>query len=295
MEKFAASAQNERCVQRRPLHPKRSSIADMSILRRLAIIGVICGATNEMAQTKIPYEAPPAVTQNLRTMDDILYTVRAELGDISIEEQVMSPNDVALPPDPGIAPFAMTKAGIAKLWSMCEKLWSEPGEAAIDISHDVEASARYLQDYRLSKDEASQIDPERLDCNDHANVTCERLQQQGMPMYLLSIWPEDPSKRFDKGWHQMAVCKVREDCYFIFDDQKMTLWHGSLAAFARQYGSDICTRIIPYVGISTYVEPKYDNFVSKFLVQGLHGTEDERNMRSLNLPLHRRPVQLVSR
>ncbi|MFH1444467.1 MAG: hypothetical protein ABIG34_03695 [Candidatus Peregrinibacteria bacterium] len=295
MEKLSAHAHNERSVQRRPLHPKRSSIADLSLLRRLAILGVLCGSTGEMMQTKTPHPIPSAAVQHVQTMDDLLYTIRSQLGDITVEEQVMSPDDADLPPDPGVAPYEMTKAGLAKLWSMCEKLWSEPSEAAVDISHDVEASARYLRDYRMNDDQVRSSEPSALDCNDHANVTCERLQEQGMPMYLLSIWPEDPARRFDKGWHQMAVCKVREDCYFIFDDQKATLWHGSLAAFARQYGSDMHTRIIPYVGISTYAEPKYDNFASKFLIQGRHGIPSEADMQSLDLPVRGESLQLASR
>jgi len=114
-------------------------------------------------------------------------------------------------------------------------------------------------------------------------------------MYLLSIWPEDPAMRFDEGWHEMAACKLSENFYLIFDDHVQTLWHGSLASFARQYGPKVTMRIVPRVGISRFAEPKYNNGISKFLVQAKHGIPDEQAMESIDVFERRQIYQIVSR
>jgi hypothetical protein len=189
----------------------------------------------------------------------------------------------------------MAGTAASKLWKTCKNLCASPSDTAGEISDDVSASVRYVRDYRISEEKAQTADPALLDCNDYANVTCQKLARLGFPMYLLSIWPEDPKLRFDEGWHQMAVCKLADDCYLIFDDHCQTLWHGSLHAFGRKYGSKVAMRIIPRVGISAFAEPKYDNGISKFLVQAKHGIPDEHAMQSIDVLERRQIYQIVSR
>jgi hypothetical protein len=277
---------------RRPSHPKRSSIADISILRRLAILGVLLGGIGELSQPKPQPERPPIAT---RTVEDFLSSLQSAIGYTTIEEHSAPPDDPTLPPDPGIAPGAMAKAALLKTWEWGKQLWSKPSDTTGETSNTIGKTATYLQDYRLNEGQAIQRDPQELDCNDHANIACERLERLGVPTYLLAIWPEDPAERFNRDWHEMAVCKLRHQCYLIFDDHRTTLWRGSLNAFVLQYGSRARMRIIPHVGISEYAEPKYDNFISKLLVQGLHGVRDETEMKSLNLLFRREILQIAKR
>lgn len=248
----------------------------------------------ELAQDKDPHpqKAPVARAQSI---DDVLYQCRSALGSLNIVERAATPEDENLPPDPGIAPARMAGTAASKLWKTCKNLCASPSDTAGEISDDVSASVRYVRDYRMSENQVKEADPTVLDCNDFANVTCERLERLGLPMYLLSIWPEDPTLRFDHGWHEMAACKLSEDLYLIFDDQRQTLWHGSLASYARQYGPKVTMRIIPRVGISKFVEPKYNNGVSNLLVQAKHGIADEHEMQSIDVLERRQIYQIVSR
>lgn len=278
---------------RRSSRPDRSSIVHLSLLKRLAIISVLFAGLGEFTQTKKP-EHPPSPVQ-ARTVDDLLYQIRSALGDIRIEERRAIPEDEEIPPDPGIAPGTMAGTGLRKLWSTCKKLCSTPSETGGEIADNTQSAGRYILDYRMSEEQAAQANPDGLDCNDHANITCERLSRLGLPVYLLSIWPEDPATRFDAGWHQMAACKVRSKCYLIFDTDNVTLWHGSLEGYVRQYGPNVRMRIIPRVGISAYAEPKYDNFAAKFLVQTVQAIGNEEGMQSLDLPPPRELLRIAQR
>lgn len=297
MEKLTAPALLKSHAKQRPPHPRRSSVARLSILRRIAIASVLLGAIGETSQTKSPHPEHSSPIVHARSLEDILYTVRSAIGDIVMEERRAPPDDPDLSPDPGIAAFTMAKAALSKVWSTCGRLWEEPSETAREISDNVCSSARYLRDYRLSEEQASRSDPKTLDCNDHANITCERLDRLGLPIYLLSIWPEDPTLRFDsdKGWHEMSVCKLRHECFLIFDENRTTLWHGSLASFALRYGPNVRMRIIPHVGISRYAEPKYDHCVAKLLVQAVKGVENENEMESLGLQPPGEVMQIARR
>ncbi len=280
-------------VQHRPRRPHRSSIAHISILRRIAFAGVLLGGLCELAADKQPSPDHAPARVQAGSIDTVLYDCRAALGTLDLEER-FAPPDEEFPPDPGIAPWSMTRVAAGKVWSTCKKLCTSPSDTAVEIKDDIRASVRYVRDYRMTEEEVDRSEPTALDCNDHANITCQKLERLGYPMYLLSIWPEDPALRFDQGWHQMSACKLRENCFLIFDDQKQTLWHGSLASFARKYGSKVTMRIIPRFGISAFAEPKYNNPVSKFLVQAKHGIPGEEIMQSLDLPQPKQNFPLLA-
>ncbi|MDD4286751.1 MAG: hypothetical protein PHO20_01285 [Candidatus Peribacteraceae bacterium] len=288
MEKLSA------LERRRPRRSDRSSITNLSILRRIAMLGVLVGGIEELAQDKDPHPQRAPVTRN-QTMEDVLYQCRAALGPLNVVERRATPEDEHLPPDPGIAPVRMTGTAASKLWKICKNFCSSPSDTAGEISDDVRASVRYVRDYRMSEEKVQTTDSALLDCNDYANITCQKLERLRFPMYLLSTWPEDPQLRFDEGWHQMAACKLADDCYLIFDDHGQTLWQGSLQSFGRKYGSKVTMRIIPRVGISAFAEPKYDNGISKFLVQTKHGIADEHEMQSLDIHERRESFRIASR
>ena len=273
--------------------PDRSSIVRLSVLKRIAAAGIALGGLAELAADNDPHPAP-APTVKMQTIDDVLYHCRSALGDVRIDERMAPPEEGDLPPDPGLAPFGMIRAASGKLWGKCKALCARPADTATEIKDDVCDSVRYVRDYRMSEEDMNAVDPSRIDCNDRAEVTCERLSRIGLPMYLLSIWPEDPRCRFDHAWHQMAACKLADDTFLIFDDQHVTLWHGSLDVFARQYASTVTMRLVPRVGISAFAEPKYDNGVSKLLVQAKHSVS-EGDMQSLDLHERRQIIQIVSR
>jgi len=153
-------------------------------------------------------------------------------------------------------------------------------------SVDVWKAADYITHYRLSTEQQAVTDPEVFDCNDSANRVCELLSKRGMPMYLISIWPQDNDLRFEKPWHQMAACKLNETCYLIIDNgQSVTIWRGPLRAYIAQYDKHISMETVWHVGISRYQEPKYDNAVSKLLLQSYCAVESEEQMESLNIQL----------
>lgn len=273
--------------------PDRSSVVRLPLLKRIAVLGIALGGFAELGADRDPHPAPVR-TERMQSVDDLLYHCRSALGDLRIDERMSPMEERDLPSDPGIAPGAMIRTAASKLWEKCKALCDRPSQTAGELKDDVCASARYVRDYRMSEDTVNAVDPSRIDCNDHAEVTCERLTRRGLPMYLLSIWPEDPGNRFDHAWHQMAVCKVADKTFLIFDNGTATLWHGSLAVFARQYGAAVTMRLVPRVGISAFTEPKYDNGVSKLLVQAKHGVTEEE-MQSLDLHEQRQIYQIVSR
>jgi len=153
-------------------------------------------------------------------------------------------------------------------------------------SADVKSATDYLSNYRLSVAQQANVDPATIDCNDRANRACELLSKRGMPMYLVSIWPQDKDVRFQEDWHQMAACKLNDSCYLIIDNGKLvTIWQGPLCAFVSQYNDVVAMETIPHVGISRYCEPKYDNSFSKLLLQGNCAVASEEEMDSLNIQL----------
>lgn len=235
-----------------------------------------------MSQTLPTHEENPSAV-HVQTVEELLSVTRSAMGNLIVEERSAPPQDEDLPPDPGIAPFTMGKTALSKAWSWGGRLWSKPSETASKIAENVCASVRYLREYRMSEEQAGRSDPDALKCNTLANITCERLDRLGLPMYLVSLWPEDPAMRFDEGWHEMAACKIRQQCFLVYEKSSTILWHGSLASYALRHGPKVRMRIIPHVGISKFEKPKHDHFLPKFLVQAEKSVHGEDAMKSLDL------------
>ncbi len=292
MEKQAPPLQTEHRTHYRPSYHQRASHISFSLLKRLAAIGVLFGAIGEMSQTVPTHsERPPAV--RAQSIEDLLSSIRSAIGNTIVEEHSAPPEDIDLPPDPGIAPLAMGKAALSKTWSWGKRLWSKPSKTVEETQERLRASVTYLNGYRMGADQVVHSDPAKIDCNDHANITCEQLDRIGLPMYLVSLWPEDPEKRFDEGWHQIAACKIREQCFLLFDQSHTILWHGSLDSYALRHGPNVRMRVIPHVGISDFAEPKHDHFLPKFLVQAERGVNGEDAMKSLDLFSRREIMQVA--
>jgi len=235
-------------------------------------------------------EERPALDKPL-SLDKLLYLIRSDIGEMEYRQLFAeSPKEKDMPAseNPGIAPLSMIKNALGKLQTQGSNLREDPERTVSDIQGTMSASVEYVSTYRLSAESAASNDVQRIDCNDHANIACERLSHYGIPMYLLSIWPLDPQDRFTHDWHQMAACKLDDDEYLILDNaHSLTHWHGSLAQFGREYkeirGSSVPMAVIPYAGISRYVQAKYDCSASKVLLQIRHMTQKEDLMEALEL------------
>lgn len=225
------------------------------------------------------------------SLNDLLHMIRTEIGEMQYQKlYAMSPDEEDMPAteNPGVAPLSMVKNALQKLQNQGTNLRDDPERTVGQIQGAMSASVEYVSTYRLSAESASATDAQTIDCNDHANVTCERLTKRGIPMYLLSIWPLDPNDRFTYDWHQMAACRIGEREYLIFDNSHtLTHWKGTLSQFAREYhtirGSSVPMSVIPHAGISQYVPPKFDCSASKFLLQIRHMTNNEDTMETLNV------------
>lgn len=124
----------------------------------------------------------------------------------------------------------------------------------------------WLKNYRLSAEEIKHIDPKKIDCND--NPACELLSKYGLPMYIVSVCPENVGNLLKYDWHQFAACKLNEDVFLIIDGNTSLIWHGNLEQYVTEHASNkVPSHIIPLVGISEYREPVFHNVFSKFYVQ----------------------------
>lgn len=274
-EHQAMSAERLRCS-----HSARKTCIELVLIFHLAIAGILAGATGECARV----EDPPhhSVTLRAQSVEELLPHIQYALKMAVITEKWEEVRDSDETEDPGIAPVAMAQEALRCAWQWCLALPEDPQSSLERAWKNVKASNEFLSTYRPNKEEAANIHPKSLRCNAPANMGCEELEQLGLPMYLLSIWPKEPAARFHQSWHQMAVCKMNDRCFLIVDNNVVTLWHGSLKAFVAQYGDHMC--IISQFGIATYAEPKNPK-AGKFLSQACCGIADEKEMESLNLPI----------
>ncbi|MFH1670268.1 MAG: hypothetical protein ABIA92_01640 [Patescibacteria group bacterium] len=243
----------------------RRSFMDASA-RKIALVsgGIILSAI-ELLQPKNPQKSLKEESLDPYELQQIL---RTELGNISFSEQYAKRE--SNPDETSTDPFVVASAAI-------DRLEQE------NLGEMIANSFRWANSYQLSEEAASHLDQSALDCNDTARRTCDRLSKHSIPMYLLSICPQNARQLFEYEWHQMATCKMGREYYLVIDNEsRATLWHGTLHEFVAQRDSDVSMRILPMVGISRYIEPKHDIAPSKFLMQLVHA-EGENDMEWLNI------------
>lgn len=152
----------------------------------------------------------------------------------------------------------------------------------------------YAATYKRSKEEAKKVPKKDLDCNDHTNWACELLDEHHVPVYTVSTWASDAENGFEH-WHIFTVCKVHDSKYLIIDNStRATVWDGTLKSYISQYSGGTAenptVRVVPY-GISRYVRPKYENPLSKLLIQVIHTIDGEEDMKPIGedeqpIPIH---------
>lgn len=145
------------------------------------------------------------------------------------------------------------------------------------------AVVSYVSHYRMSEQQVTSDTPQ--DCNDAANIFCEKMSKRfGLPMHLISVWPMESHQRLSHSWHQFAACRMDDGRYLIMDKHIAVLWDGTLEEYAREHPCDrVPTSVIPILGKAEYREPEHDCVVSKVLLQIKHIIPHEEEMRSLQL------------
>ncbi len=246
----------------------RRSFLNASVGGVLVVNSTIVGSIGALLQPKHSQQERPQIPQLNQYSFERL--VRTSLEDITFRRGYPSPYDCDEESD--ISPFQMASAAIERL-----------GEE--DVTEVACNAYEWASRYQVSYNEAAQAQGEGFDCNDKARHACETLSHQGIPMYLLSIWPKLPKDRMKHDWHQMAACKLDDQYFFIVDHARHgTFWHGNLEEFMTEYNTNqtVPMSIIPHFGIAEYVEPRFDVVPAKFLMQFAHA-QDEEEMKSLGV------------
>lgn len=240
--------------------------------------GILLTELTQPATECVPPSTPP------RTMPELLQTLHASLGyDLSIRYGRAGNADGD--PTSTLAIGTMSQEAAQRLGNTFGNMIEEPADTLDGVSRTLSASAEYLGNYRLSQAQQACVPDEHRDCNDHANRACELLHARGIPMYLISIWPQQPQERLRHPWHQLASCRIGAQTFLLIEQgNQVTVWEGHLEHAIQLYDQTVPMSIIPGYGISRYVPPKYDTAASKFLLQGSYAIASADSMVSLNIP-----------
>lgn len=199
---------------------------------------------------------------------------------------VATPSSQALSPESAAQEVLHSNPCSAPLTVRAEAVALRVTETNAD---EISSAWNWLQRYRLSEEEAAGLDPEELDCNDHANIRCHRLTQRyGMPMHLISFWPKDARKTGRESWHLVAACKLGDNHFLIMEnDVRAIFWHGTLAEYGETYPlrNEHFTpmEVMPDIGISRYVRPAHDTLIAKIVLQ-IGNTRSEQDMEQMKIP-----------
>jgi hypothetical protein len=274
MEREAPSSMRS-SIERSP----RSSVIHSHILALLASVGMLVGSANILALEK-PLNAQhrESSIHSIDTLRDIIHhelqlTLRSESA-----QQFQAPLSIThereeVPP--------LTDVILEKVAIKIENLCNTPYETLQKECKMIEGAADWAIKYRLSIEQVMQTNPDELDCND--NTACEILSPHGLPMHLISIWPQKAGHRLDHDWHQFAACKLRDNFFLVIDGKSAVLWNGSLKEYVAQHTFGVPMEIIPGLGISEDARMYFDNPLSKGLGQLHHLVPSEEKMTSYYL------------
>lgn len=254
----------------------RSSLKTLAALQ--GGFGILLTELAQPAAERVSPIAPP------RTMPELMNTLHASLGyDLSI--RYVRAREASGDRTSALALGTMGQEAAQQMGNTLGNAVKEPADTWNSMGRTLSASAEYLGNYRLSEAQQAGVPEERRDCNDHANRACELLHARGIPMYLVSIWPQHPQERLQHPWHQLASCRIRQQAFLLIEQSnQVTLWEGPLECAVQLYDHDVPMSIIPGYGIARYVPPKYDTAASKFLLQGSYTVASPDAMESLDIP-----------
>lgn len=268
-----------------PERPKDLANCGLDESKRLFLMLGLSGSVQFMLGLLLKEQKRETVASP-KTFDELIYTIQSTVG-ISHFYDLEAQSSEQPEDDADFAQLAMIKDGMRQLYSYVQEGADRPTKTVEEIKKTIAASTDYYSNYRLSPANYEKAQPSKIDCNDHANVKCDVLSDQGIPMHFLAIWPREPGLRWRKSWHLMATCKMNDAEFLIFDnDRSVTHWRGTLAQYGREYHElqqmEISMAVIPTVGISKYVRPYFDTPGAKFVQQG-HQSIAEEQMEQLGI------------
>jgi len=269
----------ETCPPQVDAKSNRTSIVHGTIMKLTAMFSMAIFSAGELMREKSQYPDNTEIYKTNTRLDHKSLTriIRNELPNAYVTSG-WSARRKKLKPQ-AIEPVTMIVSAIDRL----------SGENMVDA---VKQSISWLINYQLSVSEQRRLKGKSiLDCNDRARAVCEKLSVHGIPMYMISVWPEEPYDRLQFDFHQFAACKLGHDYYLVINNGLAVFWRGSLAEYAAEY-CDAPMRLIPVAGISEFKQPLCDIPPAKFLLQ-IRNACPEDNMGSLNILPPYGPMRMV--
>ena len=186
----------------------------------------------------------------------------------------------------------MSMEAIRQVTITLKDLEEKPGPTVVKTIERVNEYSLFLHNYALTEEEAADMDQDDLDCNDHTQINCEKLQHM-FPMYKVLVWPKEPEERLRHVGHVFSACKFTDGTFLICDNLECIHWHGTLAQYVAEYQWEVPMHMYPIAGITRFREMEYRHWTTEILGNLHFAVQDETSMQVAPLPIEWRRSQFA--
>ncbi|MDA1209004.1 MAG: hypothetical protein O2904_03155 [bacterium] len=273
---------------KKPEQNKRGSYVNNMIVNIIAAVTALTATGSELSKPLEQDAQEKVIARNIGqdySIENIIRIVRYHYPKIQVQDLrfIMMPISAPKQRKDVMQISEMTQVAASELGNFGSEILEDPIEATGRVYGNISSSVEWAVTYRMSPNDASTMDDDAIDCNDHGEDANQMFNQHNIPSSIISIWPKDPDNRFREPWHQFSHVRLDDHTHLIVDNaHNAYLWHGSLHGFVERYmnyeDGQVEMEIIPVVGISHYVRPKYENWFSAAALQLQHLVHSESDL-----------------